>query len=268
MTVIMGERGLNVIGDPVFENLFDRTLHVKPLERDSDAPILEAFEFGKHNPVWICAQRTYHGGLQLLGGIIGKRLVPEDFLPIVKQHRADWFEQKAVWKTCVSPMGETAGTLRYTLVNLLREAGFESVWRQSTNAHDVQLAMIEHLAALLRRRTVQREEALAINADTSRWLSASSDGTLKAVPFLAYAFEGGYVWDPHFVSVSNKQMRQPFEDDEYCNVLRAVQSLLLNFFASQKSEYERDQDRMAIAERQRNSFNGGGSNGPGSWMAN
>lgn len=266
-TVIMGERGLNVIGEAIFENLFDRKIHVRAVEPTIDAPLLEAFEFGKHNPVWLVAQRTYHGGIQLLGGILGRRLVLEDFLPLVKQHRAEWFDPKHTWKTCTAPMGETVGRERYTLLNVLREAGFKPVWRENTNAHDVQLAMIEQIAGLLRRRTALREEALAINADPMRWFTASHDGTLKSVPFLAFAFEGGYVWDPHFVSVSNKEMRQPFEDDEYANAMHCVQSLLLNFAAGQGSEADTDLKRQQAREQ---ALKGGSvmqHAGPGGWMA-
>ena len=264
-TVVMGQRGLNVIGEAVYENLFDRRIHVKAITPMSDAPLIEAFEFGKHNPVWVVGQRTYQGGLALLGGLFGRRLVLEDFLPIVKQHRAEWFDAKTQFRTCVTPMGETVGRERYTLVNVLREAGFAPVWRENTNAHDVQLAMIEQIAAMLRRRTATREEAIAVNADPTRWTNVAQDGTLKAIPFLSFAFEGGYVCSPHTVSVSNKAMRQPHYDDEYANVMRCVENLVLNFCAGQASEFDRDTRLQKARDRETaNPFSGSGSGG---WMA-
>lgn len=256
-TVILGKRGLNVMGDAIYDNLFDRNIHVKPMEWNRDTPLIEAFELGKHNPVWVIGQRTMQGALKLLGGILGERLMLEDFIPIVKQYRAEWFPDspsaKTAFRCCTSPMGdhETGASDRFTLISLLREAKFRPNWRDAANAHDVQLGMIEHVGALLRRRISSREEALGINADTSRWLSAAPDGTVKERPFMAFAFEGGYVWDAHDVSVANKSLRQPFVDDEYSTAMRCVENLVLNFCAGQKSEEDRSTARRAAAEKAR-----------------
>jgi hypothetical protein len=264
-TVILGQRGLNVIGDPIYENLFDRTLHVRELTVSTALPLIEAFHVGRHNPVWVIAQRTYFGGMSLLGGIIGKRMMLEDFLPLVKRIRADWFPNMEI-RTCTSPMGETSnGSGRYTLLGLLRNAGFQVIWRENANAPDVQLATIEHVAGLLRRRTM-RQEALGINSDPSRWLSASSDGTVAPVPFMAFAFEGGYVWSDHAVSISNKTVRQPHDDDEYANAMRCLENLVLNFSADIQSQSEADEQRRKARER---SFQQDSpmSNSPNSWMS-
>lgn len=157
-TVILGKRGLNVVGDAIYDNLFSRDLHIKPMDFQRDVALLDVFELGKHNPVWVVAQRTMQGSLRLIGGILGERLMLEDFIPIVKQYRAEWFPEvpgrKNVFKCCTSPMGEHEETRadRYTLVSLLREAKFRPQWRDNANAHDVQLGMIEHVGALLRDR--------------------------------------------------------------------------------------------------------------------
>jgi hypothetical protein len=264
-TVILGQRGLNVIGEGVYENLFDRTLHVKAVEANHDAPLLEGFEVGKHNPVWIAAQRTYAGGLVLLGGIIGKRMMLDDFLPLVQRTRTEWWPELKTVKSCTSPMGETSGSARYTLVNLLRDAGLAPIWRENANAHDVQLAMIEQTAALLRRRLSAKEEAVAISNAPDRWLSVLPDGSLKATPFLSFAFEGGYVWSEHMVSVSNKTMRQPFVDDEYSNAMRCVENILLNFFAGQKTDAQQEAERYAEAQRQ--GPTSGFLDGPHGWLS-
>ncbi len=271
-TVILGRRGLNVVGDAIYDNLFDRNLHIKETPWSAESPLIEAFELGKHNPVWVVGQRTTQGALRLLGGILGERLMLEDFIPIVKQYRAEWFPEpvgrKLVWKTCTSPMGEHEETMRqdrFTLISLLREAKFRPVWRDTANAHDVQLGMIEHVGALLRRRISAREEAIGINADTSHWLSAAPDGTIKERPFAAFAFEGGYVWDAHDVSVSNKALRQPFVDDEYSTFMRCVENLVLNFCAGQKSEDER-LSGARIAKEKARSADENTPRGPTAWM--
>lgn len=260
-TMILGERGMNVTGEAIYENIFDRVAHVRVCEPSRDLPLLEAFECGRHNPVWTVAQRTAHGGLVLLGGIMGKRMMLEDFLPFVRTHRHDWFDGCQI-KTCVPPMGESIlSPSRYTMNRLLKDAGFSATQRQNANAPDVQLAMIEYVASLLRRRTVAREEALGIHNVSSRWLSVSADGTVKEVPFMAYAFEGGYVWSEHAVSVSNKVIRQAHDDDEYANAMRCVENIVLNFCAGQQTDAERDRVREKAA--------GSGSivypTGPASW---
>ena len=253
-TVILGQRGPNIIGDPIYENLFDRDLHVKPLVASPDVEFLEDFQFGKHNPTWVLAQRSYRGALHLLGGVMGKRQMLEDFLPIVRRCRDEWTEGRPV-RTSTGP--------RPTLVKLLRDAGFRPQWRENADAHDVQFSMIENISAALRRRVAAKEEALVINADPARWLIAE-DGTERQQPFMAFGFEGGYVWNTHTVRVGNKEVRQPLADDEYANAMRCVENLMLNFFSGQQTGAERE----AIAQKARNQMPAGGSaSNPLSWMS-
>ena len=263
-TLILGQRGPTIIGDPVFDKIFNRHDHRRHLDARTDAPLLEAFEVGKHNPCWVIAQRSHYGGLLLLGGIKGERLMLEDFLPVVKQHRADWFPG-ARFQSCTSPMGEKAQTKqrRTTLLAILREAGIQARWREDANAPDVQLAMIEQLTSYMRRRTFGREEAFGVNADADRWLVASAEG-IAPKPFLSFALDGGYVWDEHFVSVSNQTVRQPKDDDDFANAMKCVENIVLNFCISQPSDYEREERAVKDREQQ-----GGGHSqptGPNAWM--
>lgn len=250
-TRILGERGLTITGVPIYEHLFDRTLHVAPLGLAEDATFIEAFEFGKHNPTWVLAQRSFHGALRLLGGVMGKRLMLEDFLPVVQRYRKAWTEDARKIATCCSTTGETRiETARYSLVKLLRDAGFTPFWQDTANAHDVQLAMIESISIALRRRTTAKEESLQVNSDESRWRLAFPDGTELQRPFMAFAFEGGYVWDPHMVSVGYKELRQPRRDDEYANAMRCVENLMLNFIVGQRTDDERQRlkrEAMGVA---------------------
>lgn len=239
-TVILGQRGLNVTGDPIYETVFDRKIHVREVRARSDMALYEAFECGRHNPTWIVSQRSYEGKLSILGGIMGKHMLMEHFLGLVSNYRLDWF-QGASFKTCTAPMGETETTSgsRYTLLRLLKDAGFKTISMPHANAPDVQLATIEELAGMLQRRTGTREEMVSINSDPEKWLYLSNDGSAKQVPFLAFAFDGGYVWDRHTVSISNKAVRQPFEDDEYANAMHCVENIVLNFCAGQRTEAEK-----------------------------
>lgn len=266
-TMVLGKRGLNIVGDPVYENLYVRDIHRREMAPHVDEKLLEGFEIGKHNPCWVVARRSYHGGLELLGGVIGQHLVLEDFMRVVKRYRAEWFP-KATFRTAASPVGEkeTTASNRLTLLDILRSLGIKPQWRDTANAPDVQLAMIEELSALLRRRTSGREEAFGLNIDDSRWLVASAEGE-KEQPFLAWAADGGYVWDEHFVSVANKAIRQPRDDDWYANAMRCVENILLNFCMNQPSEYERGLRQQAQRERQDGQGNPYAGLGSNSWMA-
>jgi hypothetical protein len=79
----------------------------------------------------------------------------------------------------------------------------------------------------------------------------SLDGTDKPMAFAAFAFEGGYVWSEHTISVSNKDVRQPHEDDEYANVMHAIEHLLLNFCVDELSADERETRRLRVRQQQR-----------------
>lgn len=270
LTVILGKRGLNVTGEPIYESVFTRGTHVRPLALIADSPLLEAYEVGKHNPAWVCGQVTHHGAVRFLGGIIGQGLVLEDFLPLVRRYRTEWFpptpnQPPLVVKSCTGPMGDkhTASSERFTLVRFLQESGIRLQWRDNANAPDVRLAMVEELASRLRKR-VGTEEAIGINSDPSHWLKASRESTLPA-PFLEHGFSGGYTWDEHFTSISHKDVRQPHEDDWFANGQHCAEHLLLTFIAGVQSGYDRELKAQQMRTRMENqpAF----PSGPGSWMA-
>jgi hypothetical protein len=266
-TVILGRRGLNVIGDAVYEDYFDRERHVRNLAPTRGLELIEAFEVGRHNPVWVVGQRTYYGGLHLLAGVLGRRMALEDFLPIVAEKRAEWFPPDAwTFRTCTSPMGKSKVTIgRYTLLRKLENAGYKAESRENGNAPDVRLALIEETSSLLRRQ--MPDEAFLVSADPRHWLSVSLDGTVKEMAFASYAFEGGYVWDEHTISVGNKDVRQPHEDDEYANVMHAIENLLLNFCVDDPSEQDRDVRRRRAAQLQRQQQTAVFPTMPHGWMA-
>src|SRR5215831_7416810 len=253
-TMILGQRGMNVIGDPVYENLFDRARHVRSITPSPDQVLLEAFRIGRHNPVWLVAQRTYGGAVTLLGGVLGQHAPLEDFLPVVALKRRAWFPPETFrFKTCTSPMAgrSTVRQTRYTLLNKLQAAGYEPEWRPNGNAPDVQLAMIEEISSALRRTMPTGEPAVSISQDASRWLLATPDGTLKELQFAAFAFEGGYIWSDHTVSVAHEDVRQPHEDDLYATAMHAIENIWLNFFVETPSDAEREVTRNRIAKQQR-----------------
>lgn len=267
-TMVMGRRGPNVYGVPVFEGLYRKDLHWREIVLRHDLPILESFEMGKHNPCWLFGQAMYAGGLTIHGGVLALGMVLEDFLPIVAQYRAEWYPANLPIKTCVAPQGEktqqTAG--RFTGIDVLRKkANIIAQWRDNGNAPDVRLAMIENISGYLRRRNAKGEESFAINNDVGRFLIVSKQEDLRESPFVHHAFEGGAVWDRHFVSVSNKELRQMSGDDKFANVMNCISNIELNFCAGQRTAEERAA-ALSQARTKAHSLGGRLLTGADSWM--
>lgn len=236
-TMVLGKRGPRVYGVPVFEGLYRKDLHWRALDIQADTPILEAFECGKHNPVWVFGQALQGDGLAILGGIFGLGMVLEDFMPLVLRYRTEWLKGTTI-KTCTSPPGSEVGGTRYTLLNILkRTLTIVPRYQDGGNAPNVRLAMIENISGYLRRRNVKNQECLGINNAESRFIIASKDGQ-RLSPFVHHAHEGGYSWNEHFVSVGDKEVRQPREDDKFANIMHAIESIELNFLAGKKTYKE------------------------------
>lgn len=249
-TVILGKRGPNVMGKPLFGGIYLKTLHHRPIPYRVEAELWEGFEFGKHNPVWVIGQPLRAGGMVLLGGIFGEGLMLDDFLPYVKQHRAKWFSENAKVRSCSSPMGNkhSGKRARYTHIDILKKHGIKLLWRDNANDPDVQGAMIENIGGYLRRRNVQGEECLGINNNPEMWLKASTDGSLTPYPFLHFAFEGGAVWSDHDVSVGHDHIRAMKDDDKFSNAIYCVENIELNFCADQPTEEQRETKRLRQAQ--------------------
>ncbi len=265
-SMIMGERGPNVTGDPVYERMFKMDTHVRALE-PYGGELLEAFCTGKTNPCWVIGQRTKGGAVQFLGGIIGVRQFLTDFIPVVKETRRDWFGADARIRTCGAPTGEDDDPERFSDLDILRSHGFKPIWRENSNAPDVRLSMIEYLGDAMRRRTFTGEEALCVNADPEHWLEMSVDGGIQPDNFLVDAFRVGYVKDVHFISVGHKEVRQPKADDWYEIGMHCAEYFVLNFCAGQKSQSEKEAKQAAQRQRQRNGGTSAGvPMGKNSWM--
>lgn len=276
-SVILGKRGPNVMGDPVYGKAFQRKLHVRAVKFNDLEPLLESFEYGKKHPCWVVAQQLYTGGLIFHGGIIGQEMFLRDFLPIVTKYRNEWFphlkeldpsQLMRTVKTCATmSQSLVAGKNRFTGLSIIRKAGFAPRWRDNTNSPDVVHALIERLAGYMRERNASGEESLAVSNDPTRWLRASTDG-IEPCPFIDQAFEAGYVWDEGAVSVANNEVRQPKSDDWFEHGMRCCEAIELHFCADMPSPAEMAK-RAADARRRQvagQSDSSGGGGGPQSWM--
>ena len=227
-SLILGMRGPNVTGKPVYDGVFSRDIHVTPVPFQRHALLLEAIHVGQHHPVWLAAQLSAVGGLDLLGGIIGKRMFLEDFLPIVHRYRMEWFDpDDDESRLCSDPPpnadAAVMGVQRYTSLDILRDLGLKPRYRANGNAHDVREAVIQNLATMMRRHNGFR-----INSDPAKWLMVSSVVSKQSKSFVD-ALEGSYVWDQNQVSVANKRVRQPKTDEWLEGWMRCLENIALNF---------------------------------------
>lgn len=238
-SLILGIRGANVTGITVYNDVFKRKQHYAPCHYDETRPVLEAFQSGQHHPSYLAAQRTYWGGLNILGAILGKQMMLEDFMPIVKKYRKQWFPDARFLSCCDPP--PAFGSFRYTNIQAFTNAGFQPKFTANGNAHDVREAIIQSLAALM-RRPQGAKDGFILNDNVEMFLMASKE-IIKHHKFVIDGFESNYVWDAHEVSVSNKKVRQPKADEWTDGAQRCIENIWLNFCAATPSDFELDRAR-------------------------
>lgn len=228
-TLILGQRGMNVIGEPVYKGAFVRQLHEGPVRFDPKLALEMALDFGKHHPCVVFRQVSPLGQVRYLGGILGQNLYLDEFIDIVLRFRASWFPDAVEIRECCDPAG-TADTSHGTVgaVKTLNAKGIHPRAVPDSNSPAVRLACVERIAAQMRKRASDRSEALIVNDDPDRWLRISAQATVTD-RFLAAGFEAGYVWDEHMVSVGNKQVRKPKKDGWYEHGQNCAEYLEVNF---------------------------------------
>ena len=228
-SVILGLRGMNVMGEPVYKGAFIRKVHEIPVAYDPRLPLEMALDFGKHHPCVVFRQVSPLGQVRYLGGILGQNLYLDDFIDIALTHRSQWFPSPIEIKECCDPAG-ASDTSHGTegAVKTLRAKGVQALSIPDSNSPAVRLSMIERMASQMRKRAADRSEAFVVNADSERWLTISEQSTVPD-RFLADGFEAGYVWDEHMVSVGNKQVRKAKKDGWYEHGQNCAEYLELNF---------------------------------------
>lgn len=233
-TLILGKRGMNVVGDPVYKGAFIRSVHEGPVEFDPKLPLDTGLDFGKNHPCVIFRQTSSLGQSRYLGGILGQSMYLDDFMDVVLTYRQQWFPNAIEYRLCCDPAG-ASDTSHGTqgAVSILRKRGLKPISVADSNSPAVRLAMVEQLASHMRRRCADRSEALLVS-NSDRWLRVSETGTVID-HFLADGFEAGYVWDEHLVSVANKQVRKPKKDGWYEHGQNCAEYLEVNFGSQPRS---------------------------------
>jgi len=246
--VILGKRGPNIFGTPVYHDSFKRDLHVRTLTLQPHRQLLEAFDVWKHHLCWIVAERPYDGGLHFHAGILGESMLLPDFLETVQRYREEWFSG-FTFRTCTTATSKESNgqQARYSPLAILREAGFKPRFRDNGAEPDIVLAMIHRLGSYMRRRGASGEESFAINADETRWLKANRESA-DPCPFLAEGFEGGYVWNPNNISLGSQEMITPKADDWFEHGMNCAEAIELNFGAARPTEAEREAKAAATKQ--------------------
>src|SRR3990167_4827035 len=255
--MLLGQRGLNIIGQPVYGALdphqpetaaFMRGRHERPLDLDPGLPLLESIDFGKHHPCVVWAQYTPWAELHVLGGVLGYHLFLNDFVRIAQQYRARWFPKALEVMTCCDPAGshDNSQGIQENGVDVLRNAGFAVSYKPDSNTPTVRLAMVERIAAYMRNRSPRGE---AFGIDPSRWFRVSANDVV-AHKFLKDGFEAVYVWDEHLISVGSKQVRRPKKDGWYEHGQNCLEYLEHNFGGAQPTLEQTTRHAAKIRERE------------------
>jgi hypothetical protein len=229
-SVILGQRGMNVSGEPVYQGAFVRALHETAVAYDRRLPLDLGLDFGKHHPCVVFRQTSVLGQVRYLGGILGQSLYLGDFLELVLRYRQSWFPEPVETRVCCDPAGasDTSHGTEGARPLLVEKLGVMPRYEKDANVPTVRLAVVERIAAQMRQRTAHREEGVVVNADRERWVVVSERSTAPD-PWFADGLEAGYVWDEHLISVANKQVRRPKKDGWFEHGMNCAEYLELNF---------------------------------------
>jgi len=233
-TMIQGLRGLNVVGKPVYgpdadsgePGAFDRERHFVTVQLHPLLPLLEALDWGKHHPCVVWAQHNTWGGFDILGGILGRDLKLAQFLPLVHQYRAQWFDQPLEIRTCCDDAGihdNSQGT--ETPKEFLSKHGIYVRAIDGSNQPTLRANAVERFAELMGQRAGKFE---LFRCHPTRWMVIGANDA-EPDPFVPEALEAGYVWDEHRRTVGRKQIAVPFQDGWYDHGMNCLEYLMLNF---------------------------------------
>lgn len=272
--LILGKRGLNVSGTPVYKGYYNRGIHLRDVALNPDVPLIECIDFGHHHPCVIWLQFVPWGGLNVLGGMMGEQLFIEDFAPLIAQYRAEWFPEARQVHQCCDPAGShnnSQGT-RLSGVGVLQDHGMAPTWVASSNMPEVRDVAVQTVAGYMRRRGVRGGEAF--QCDRSHWQIVSAREARYA-SFFQDALEAGYVWDSRVRRTSGgKSVRTPLKDGYYEHGMNCLEYGVLNYGPGRQTGQEADRtvDRAAVVSslKDRDPYDArklanGGYRGRGGW---
>lgn len=214
---IEGKRGLTVGGDAVYKGIFRRDLHVTGhLSPNYAQPLLESWDFGHTHPAVAWGQFLPTGALHIYDEFLGDNEFIDTFVPRVLARRQKHFSRFTEIWTCCDPSGADKGTqgMRYTPVDVLRDAGIFPRWVDASNTPPRRDYAIQALARLMLRLTKE----------------GPSFQLHQRCAILADGFEAGYVWADRSRQHSlYPNIRVPLKDGYYDHLQNTMEYLILNF---------------------------------------
>lgn len=233
-TLILGRRGATVVGDPVYgtpadgsrQGVFLRARHERPCAYDKRLRLEVGLDFGKHHPCIVARQISPVGQIRYLGGILGHDLHLDPFLTAARQYLALWFpDAEQAW--CCDPAG-VSNPVGVDMKQILSAHKIDARYDETSNSPAARNAIIANIAKQLRGRAIDGSEMVCVSDDHAHWIRLSAHGAVTH-RMVADAFEFGYVWDEHMVSVGSKQMRKPKKDGWHEHPMNVVEYLEANF---------------------------------------
>lgn len=235
---IEGQRGLSVVGTPVYGGVFARRFHVDEAVRfDPSHPLLEAWDFGHHHPAVLWSQ-FIQGDWIVLGEVMGHDQFIEDFAPwVIQQRAAICPELREVW-SCCDPAGARLDSqgINNTAVNVLNSHKVYPRWVDGSNSPTYRDAAIQKLSASLTRLHAGRA-GVRIHPRCRLFI----DG-----------LEAGYIWDERSIANSvSPNTRRPRKDGTYDHLQNCAEYTWLNYGPAAMTPKEAAQENLR-RERQAN----------------
>jgi len=231
-----GHRGLNVEGDPVYgPSVFSRATHVREVEYDPTAPLLEAWDFGHRRPAVLWSQfipRT--GQWRVLGECMGDNQFLEDFAPLALMVLGEFCEQPMALSVCCDPAGSSRSNqgLKGSATDILSAHGRHPTYQDNSNDLKVRYGIIQHVASACLRQVEPGIPAVVVHP------------RCKTV---VEALEGGYVWDDRVLRMAGN-LRVPRKDGYYDHLMNCAEYTWHNYGPSRQSKLH---DLRAVSALQR-----------------
>lgn len=252
---ILGQRGVKVLGTPVYAGYFSRRIHEQSAAMNPELPLIESIDFGQHHPCVVWAQYDYHGGLHVLGAVMGLDLYLDDFAEVILRYRNEWFGGSSRIDSCCDPAGahKSSQGARQTGVGILNDHGIYPMSQPDSNMPLIRSTAVERVGAAMRRRSPSGGEGFTV--DPVRQVIVTATG-IRSSKFMTDGLEAGYVWDPHPRSVGNKMVRVPLKDGWYEHGQNCLEYIELNFGGATRTAAQVARDtaraaRVALQQAQR-----------------
>jgi len=220
---IEGKRGLSIVGDPVYKNVFSRGLHVQEIEFLPDFPLVESWDFGQKHPAVSWHQFTPWGWWNVLGCYQGDQQFIDETVPIVAAVRNELFPDLQHIRVCCDPAGadKQGHGIRTTAVDVLNQhlrlvygAAVGAQFISGSNRPEKREWCIQQTSGYM-SRIVRGRPAFAIHARCE---------------ILIDGFEAGYVYDDRtFINAALPNLRRVKKDGFYDHLQNTSEYALLNF---------------------------------------